>query len=370
VAAGTGLTRATVSALVDELLAGRLLAEIEPPPRVGAGRPAKGLVLAADGGAGIGLEVNVDYLSACLVDLAGGLRHRTVRATDLRLVPAEAALAAVGDHAAAARAEAVRQGLRVAGAALAVPGLVTPGGVVRLAPNLGWRDVDAAGLLAGCGLSGPLHPAGVLIDNEANLAALGELHAGPDPRATFLYVSAEIGVGAGIVLDGVLFRGARGWSGELGHVPVAADGPPCRCGARGCLEQLAGLEAIATAAGLESLLPPDQVVLQIAQRARRRDPSALGALDRAAHALGVGLSAVVNLLDIDTVVLGGVYGPLAGWLRPTIEREIDRRVLTAAWSPVTVRPARLGSEAAVVGAAGFVVRAVLDRPAEWLAAER
>jgi predicted NBD/HSP70 family sugar kinase len=369
VAAETGLTRATVSALVDELLAGRLLAEIEPAPRAGAGRPAKGLVLAANGVAGIGLEVNVDYLSACLVDLCGAVRNRAVRAADLRLVTAEEALAAVADLAAGARAEAVRQGLRIAGAALAVPGLVTPEGVVRLAPNLGWRDVDAAGLLAGFGLAGPLQPAGLLIDNEANLAALGELHAGPDARATFLYVSAEIGVGAGIVLGGVLFRGTRGWSGELGHVPVAADGPPCRCGARGCLEQLAGLEAIATAAGLaDSALPPDQIVLGIAQRARQGDPATLAALAGAGYALGVGLSAVVNLLDIDTVVLGGVYGPLAGWLLPTIGREINSRVLTAAWSPVTVRPARLGSEAAVVGAAGSVVRAVLDRPARWLAA--
>lgn len=371
VAAETGLTRATVSALVDELLAGRLLTEVERAPRPGAGRPAKGLMLAADGGAGIGLEVNVDYLSACLVDLTGELRHRTVRATDLRLVSAAAALAAVAELAAAARAEAVRQGLRVAGAALAVPGLVTPAGVVRLAPNLGWRDVDAADLLAGYGLSEPLEPGGLLIDNEANLAALGELHAGPDLQATFLYVSAEIGIGAGIVLDGVLFRGTRGWSGELGHVPVASDGPPCRCGARGCLEQLAGLEAIATAAGLaEGPLPPDQAVLPIAQRARQRDRAALGALDRAGRALGIGLSAVVNLLDVDTVVLGGVYGPLADWLQPAIRREINQRVLTATWSPVTVRPARLGSEAAVVGAAGSVVRTVLDRPARWLAADR
>jgi predicted NBD/HSP70 family sugar kinase len=371
VAVRTGLTRATVSALVDELLAGRLLAEIERAPRATAGRPAKGLVLAADGGAGIGLEVNVDYLSACLVDLAGEVRHRSVRATDLRLVSAQTALAAVAELGAAANAEAVRQGLRVAGAALAVPGLVTPAGVVRLAPNLGWRDVDAAGLLAGYGLSDPRQPTRLLVDNEANLAALGELHAGSDPRATFLYVSAEIGVGAGIVLEGVLYRGTRGWSGELGHLPVAADGPPCRCGARGCLEQLAGLEAIATAAALSgSTLPPDQAVLRMAQRARRHDPSALGALDRAGHALGVALSAVVNLLDIDTVVLGGVYGPLAQWLRPAIGREINRRVLTAAWSPVTVRPARLGSEAAAVGAAGSVVRAVLDRPAEWLATDR
>ncbi len=363
VAAGTGLTRATVSALVDDLLAGRLLAEVEPAPRTGAGRPAAGLVLAADGPAGLGLEINVDYVAACVVDLAGAVRHRAVHHADQRPAGPQAALDGVARLARAARAAAERDGLVLAGAALAVPGLVTGDGLVRLAPNLGWRDVDAGGALR---RGAALADLPVSVDNEANLAALGELHAGPPGATSFLYVSGEIGIGAGIVLDGALYRGARGWSGELGHVPVRPDGPVCRCGGRGCLERYAGQEAILHVAGPGDGTA-DAALHRLARRAGAGDPATLRALTDAADALGVVVAGVVNLLDVDTVVLGGIYAPLAAWLRPGIEAEIGRRVLTADWSPVAVRASALGGEAAVVGAAGSVVRAVRDDPARWLA---
>ncbi|MDQ7907852.1 ROK family protein [Phytohabitans sp. ZYX-F-186] len=402
IAAATSLTRATVSALVDDLISGGLLTEVEPAPRAGAGRPAAGLVLSTSGPAGLGLEINVDYLSACVVDLAGTVRHRDVRHADQRPGRPDQVLAEVAGLAADARAHAEREGLVLAGAALAVPGLVTPAGVVRLAPNLGWRDVDVpAGLAAGLARSGPRseasavgraaglarsdprseatrpdraghlrHPASeasaasraaldglpVTVDNEANLAALGELHAGPAGPASFLYVSGEIGIGAGIVLHGALFRGARGWSGELGHMAVRPDGPACRCGARGCLEQYAGQEAILRAAGADDLLP----------QAEAGNPAVLDALASAGEALGVAVAGVVNLLDVEAVVLGGIYAPLAAWLRPAVEAEIHRRVLTAAWSPVAVRPSVLGADAAVVGAAGSVVRTIQNHPARWL----
>ncbi len=223
-----------------------------------------------------------------------------------------------------------------------MPGLVTPSGVVRRAPNLGWRDVDVPAAAAA-------EPVGV--DNEANLAALGELRAAPE-LDSFVYVSGEIGIGAGIVLHGDLFRGARGWSGELGHVCVRPDGPLCRCGARGCLEQYAGQEALLRTAGV-----PDLSALV------DRGGVAVGAAGRA---LGVALAGVVNLLDVDTVVLGGIYGPLSPWLVPAVEAEIADRVLTAEWSPVRVRASALGSSAAVLGAAGAVLRTVLDHPARWL----
>mgnify|MGYP001091642644 CR=1 FL=1 len=358
-AAATGLTRATVSTLVDELITGRLLTEVDPTPRSGAGRPALGLALAGDGPVGLGLEINVDYLAACLVDPTGAVRHRRTRRLDLRPVPPADVLAMVAELITEAGAEADRQDLRLAGTALAVPGLVTADGVVRLAPNLGWRDVDVPALLGGH----PVLAAGSFtVDNEANLAALGELRAwAPDP-ATFIYISGEVGIGAGIVLHGSLFRGARGWSGELGHVPVHPQGRPCRCGGRGCLEQYAGQEAILAGAGLAG-----SPVSRLVEAAERDDPAALRALAEAASALGVAVAGVINLLDVDTVVLGGVYAPLARWLAPPVEAEIRRRVLTAAWSPVTVRAALLGGDAAALGAAGSVVRAVLEQPARWLA---
>ncbi|WP_319463229.1 ROK family protein [Micromonospora sp. RTP1Z1] len=369
IAAGTGLTRATVSAVVDDLIGGRLVAEADPAPRTGAGRPARGLVLAGDGPAGLGLEVNVDYLAACVVDLTGTVRHHVVRRADLRPVSPADALARLAALAADARAAAVRQGLTLAGAALAVPGLVGDGGLVRLAPNLGWRDVPVPALLAGHRLIEPV--AGVpplVVENEANLAALGELHAGPPGSASFLHISGEIGIGAGIVLDGALYRGTRGWSGEIGHIPVHPEGRPCRCGGRGCLERYAGQEAILAAAGLAGAeLPADTAATRLADLARAGDPATRTALADAGTALGVAVAGVVNLLDLDTVVLGGGYAPLAPWLRPPVLAEISRRVLTAAWSPVTVRPAVLGTRSAAVGGAASVVRRIVDRPVGWLA---
>ncbi|GIG91824.1 ROK family protein [Plantactinospora endophytica] len=399
-ATATGLTRATVSALVDDLITGRLLTEVAPAPRSGAGRPAVGLTLADHGPAGLGLEINVDYLAAVLVDLTGTVRHRAVRRVDLRPVPPAEALSLVGELISEAGAEADRQDLTLAGTALAVPGLVTATGLVRLAPNLGWRDVDVPALL---GAHPILGGRGLGVDNEANLAALGELHAAPPGSANFVYISGEVGIGAGIVLHGTLFRGARGWSGEIGHVPVHPEGRPCRCGGRGCLEQYAGQEAILAAAGLtdppsarapstgrparrhgpngplrvdgdraddgsaaRGIPVPGAAIARLAEAAARDDPAACRALVDAATALGVAVAGVINLLDVDTVVLGGVYAPLARWLAPTVRAEIGRRVLTAAWSPVTVRAALLGGDAAALGAAGSVVRTVLEQPARWL----
>jgi predicted NBD/HSP70 family sugar kinase len=339
----TGLTRATVSALVDDLIAGGLLTEVEPAPRTGAGRPAAGLALAPDGPAGLGLEINVDYLAACVVDLRGNLRHRLVEHADQRLGDAPAALTRLARLANQARDLA--GDLPLAGAALAVPGLVTADGVVRVAPNLGWQEVDAAALL-GARLDLP-----ITVDNEANLAALSELRAaGGFP--SFVYVSGEIGIGAGIVLDGALYRGVRGWSGEIGHVPVHPDGLLCRCGARGCLERYAGQEAILRAAGVDRL---DQL-----------DPADGTALHDAGAALGIALAAVVNLLDIDTIVLGGSYSPLLPGLRGGIEAELRRRVLTADLAPIRLRAAALGPDAAMRGAADSVIRAVQADPAAYL----
>ena len=362
IAQATGLTRATVSALVDDLLRGGLIAEVEPAPRRSAGRPATGLVLSPAGPAGLGLEINIDYLAAVVVDLTGAVRYRQVRHVDQRgRAPAEV-LAEIAALAAAAVADC---GLTVAAASLAVPGLVDPAGVVRLVPNLGWRDLDLPAALTGAA-DWPGLP--LTVDNEANLAALGELHTGRAERS-FLYVSGEIGIGAGIVTDGGLFRGTHGWSGEIGHMTIAADGPVCRCGAFGCLEQYAGQEAIVRAAGV----PPDetgstgQAVGRLVELAAVVDPSTVDALESAGTALGLAVAGVINLLDLDAVVLGGVLAPLAPWLVGPIDRELRRHVLTSAWSPVRVRACALGADAAVLGAAGSVVREIHAEPARWCA---
>jgi predicted NBD/HSP70 family sugar kinase len=365
IAALTGLTRATASTLVEALLTGGLVREIALPPTERSGRPAVGLKLAPGGPGGLGLEINVDYLAATVVDLTGAVVVHEVRAGDQRLLTPAQALRRTASVGAAALAAAQRKGVQVAGTALALPGLVHDGRLLR-APNLGWQDVDVHRLLT---RDRRLSAFPLSLDNEANFAALGEVSA---TARTFVHVSGEIGIGAGIVLDGELYRGSRGWSGEIGHVTVDASGPECHCGATGCLEVYAGLEAILRAAGIDEhgLVGQEPGVggqgVALAERASHGDPALLAALDAAARALGTVLAGVLNVLDISTVLLGGSYAPLAPWLLPTVGHELARRVLWSAWEPPSVRTARHGPEAAALGAARSVVTAVMSEPERWL----
>jgi predicted NBD/HSP70 family sugar kinase len=367
IAAATGLTKTTVSSLVDDLVSARLVVELGPEARGEIGRPGSALALDPSGYAGIGLEINVDYIAVCLANLVGEVRYLRTRARDNRSQsPAKVLGRAVRMiRTALARAEAAR--LTVAGLAVAVPGPVeTDSGLLRLAPNLGWVDVPVAGILADR-LAG--HDLAVVVDNEANLAALGELwFGGHHDLADFIHVSGEIGVGGGVVLSEELFRGVRGFAGEIGHVVVQPDGPRCRCGARGCLEQVAGQEAILRAAGLTgavgtSIGQPGGSVAELLARARAGDPATLRAVESAGRALGIGLSATVNVVDPSTVVLGGLYAALEPWLRGPLLEELSERAITHRWSPVRLLASRLGPDAAVRGAAGVVVKRVLSEPA-------
>jgi predicted NBD/HSP70 family sugar kinase len=367
IAADTGLTKTTVSSLVDDLVSARLVVELGPEARGEIGRPGSALTLDSSGYAGIGLEINVDYIAVCLTDLAGEVRYLRTRPRDNRAQsPAKVLGRAVRMiRTAVARAQAAR--LTVAGLAVAVPGPVeTDRGLLRLAPNLGWVDVPVAAILADHLADLDL---AVVVDNEANLAALGELwFGGHHDLADFIHVSGEIGVGGGVVLSEELFRGVRGFAGEIGHVVVQPDGPRCRCGARGCLEQVAGQEAILRAAGLTgavgtSIGQPGGSVAELLARARAGDPGTLRAVESAGRALGIGLSATVNVVDPSTVVLGGLYAALEPWLRGPLLEELSERAITHRWSPVRLLASRLGPDAAVRGAAGVVVKRVLSEPA-------
>ncbi len=357
VAGHVGLTRAAVSTLVDELVRAGLLVELGPEALQsgGVGRPGSALALGDRGPVGIGAEVGVDHLAACAVDLGGEVRARVRVPANNRGRPAEPVLKELGELVLQVTQSAHAQGLRPAGLTVAVPGLVARDThtVVR-APNLGWSGVDPGPALRHVPL--PLR-----VDNEANLGALAELWtgAGPAPQ-DFVHVSAEIGIGAAVVVDGRLLRGRHGFAGELGHVPIRPEGPACACGGRGCLEQYAGEEAVLRAAGLTVGAGAIDV---LAERAAAGDRAARRALRGAGSALGIALAGAVNLLDPETVVLGGALSRLAPWLLPSLERELVRRV-TDPDRPhrgaVTV--SRLGSDGPLLGAAHSVVQQVLDDP--------
>jgi predicted NBD/HSP70 family sugar kinase len=329
IASRTGLTKASVTSLVDELMTCELVIEDEPI-RGARGRPFMTLRIHPEAPGAIGIDLGVNAVTAVRTDLAGVVldEHRLPAHGRSRKVTE-----VVGAIAAAWRA-VVPPGTKVAGTAIAVPGVVDRDGTVLRAPNLpALSGVNLPALLAA---TLGLRSHEVLADNEANLAALATLALGTTGR-DFVYVSGEVGVGAGVVIDGQLFRGAGGLAGEIGHVAIDPDGRPCGCGGRGCLEQYAGQEHLGT--------PAERAI--------------------AGRALGVALSALVNVLDVHTIVLGGVYADVFDDIAPAVRAELARRVVASDRRRLLVRCGTTVIDAGAIGAAATVVRDALSTGRLW-----
>lgn len=367
VAARVGLTRAAVSSLVEQLLGIGFLTESGKTFSGQAGRPGTALKVARTGPAGLGVEVNIDYVSVCVVDLAGTGRVRLTQHLDNRGAPPSEVLARAAGIAARTLESAREQELFPVGVVLALPGLVS-GGAVRQAPNLGWNRVPADELFAAALAAERPGSAALPVrsENEANLAALAELwFGGLDAVRSFLYLTGETGVGGALVIGGELLRGAHGFAGEIGHVVVDAEGPECRCGSRGCLEQYAGQTALLRAAGVGE--PGGGAgVAELERRARAGDERAVAAVAEAGRMLGRVLSGAVNLLDPDAVVLGGIYRNLMPWLSPPADEELTGRVVSGLWSPGCgrLRASSVAGDAAR-GAAALVLTEVLADPVAY-----
>lgn len=359
VAAETGLTRGTVSSLVNELIALRLLRETgEAASPRGVGRPGMALEL-ADVVVGIGLEVNVDYLAVSVEDMTGSVRHERRVYHDNRRSAAPTVLDRLAVAAREALAAAAAQGLRPVGVSVAVPALVEEAsGTVVFAPNLGWADVPVAAELE-ARLELPVH-----VENEANLAALAEHWTGAAVGIDdFVCVFGEVGVGGGVILGGRLFRGSHGFGGEFGHVSVDPAGRTCACGSRGCVETLAGEEAIARAAGVTPAASRSgSLTDELVRRAEGGDTRVVRALADAGRWLGIALASTFNVLDVRAVVLGGCFGPLSPWLVEEVRRTLEGRSLAARSGSYEVLPSAFGDGAAVRGAAALSLHRVLDEP--------
>lgn len=348
-AAGTGLTRATVATLLEPLLDAGILAEDAAAPR-GVGRPSRAVRFHPDGPVALGVAVDVDALMVCVMGLDGGMReHRRIARDHRNLAPAMV-LDAAADLAERLRADV---GSRVLGVGLALPALLGSAGgdqpVVLRAPNLPRLAGTRPGAVLAERLCLP-----VTVGNEATLGALAHLDLAPD----LVYVSAGIGIGGGIVLGGRVYQGVHGLAGELGHVVVDRDGPECGCGGRGCVERYAGTAALLADAGVVDIEALEDGLA-------RGDGRAVAAIDRAACALGVGLASVVNVLDVPVVVLGGTYARLAAYALPPLQAELARRSLQP--EPARVLASDQGDAAVVRGAAESVLDAVQRDPDRLLA---
>jgi len=356
IAGATGLTKASVSSLVLDLLDAGIIREIGLNPQ-GRGRPGVGLELNPSR-AVMGMEINVDYISAAVIDLAGKVLVREVKERDNRNSADAPVLAALAVLAARVRSRAGEGGVEVLGGGLAVPGLVDPSAArVLTAPNLGWVDVDLD-----LGALLPEAPLGVALFNEANAAALAELRHRPDSASDFLFVSGEVGVGGGIVIGSELFTGPEGHAGEVGHIVVDPDGSRCSCGGTGCLETVAGQDAIFAAAGLALEGASRSAGMSLLVRALEQgEPKALSAVERAGRCLGIALASTARVVNIHSVVLGGHFAVLEPWLRKPLLESL-RKYAPGKYASEQVTVSAVGESGALLGAAGSVIRSLVEAP--------
>lgn len=362
----TGLNRTTVSSLVADLIERRLVREtaVERPGAVG--RPAQMLQPDPSRWVGVGLEVNVQHLAVSVRDLSGATRAESLLRRDNSDSSAHDTL-----HALVALYRQVleplrREGLAPAGAVLGVPGLVDAvAGQLHFAPNLGWPGVPVLDVLARL-LEPETFP--LALDNDANLAVLAEMSDGvAQGRKDVVYVGTDIGVGGAVVMGGTVYRGATGFAGELGHMPVAPDGPRCGCGRTGCLEAYVGQVAMlrrsgrdpAAAAGGSDL---GRQAIDLASDALRGDEAVLAMLADAGRWLGFALASMSNAFNPSTIVLGGLLGRLGPWLVGPVREEVERRTIGIDASPIEVLSGGVGVTATARGGAAAAVRRLVATP--------
>ena len=358
----TGLTRSAIRGLIGELVTGGLATESPAALDGTPGRPSP--VVSADphGAVVLALEIAVDSLAAAMVGLGGEV-------FDLIRVDLPRGRSSVDDIAAALAdlARRVREPLppdqALVGVGVAVVGVVRRSdGMVALAPNLGWRDEPLGERLASAlGADVP-----ITLANEADLAALAEHRRGVARGVDDLVVVwGSVGVGGGLVVDGMPLTGSAGYSGEIGHIAVNPDGLPCRCGSTGCLETEVGSTALLRRAG-RSPEGGHDAVDEVLAAAEAGEPKALDAFAETGRWLGIGLAGVINVLNPELVLLGGRLTASYPFVRASLEAELDRRVLRAVRGIVRVIPASLGSDAPLIGAAELAFAPLLSDPAAWL----
>lgn len=351
IARATGLSAATVSNIVRELKDG---GTVEVTPTSAGGRRARSVSLSGDAGIVIGVDFGHTHLRVAV----GNLAHQ-VLAEEAEPLDVDASAAEGFD-----RAEQLVTRLiaatgigrdKVIGVGLGVPGPIDVSsgllGSTSILP--GWSGINPAEELSRR-LGVPVH-----VDNDANLGALGELVWGSGRGVKDLaYIKVASGVGAGLVIDGRVYRGPGGTAGEIGHITLDESGPVCRCGNRGCLETFTAARYV-----LPLLMPshgPDLTMERVVQLARAGDPGCRRVIADVGRHIGSGIANLCNLLNPSRVVLGGDLAEAGELVLAPIRDSVSRYAIPSAARQLSLAQGALGGRAEVLGALALVLSEMGD----------
>ncbi|MCL6454037.1 MAG: ROK family protein [Alicyclobacillus sp.] len=320
----TGLNKATVSSLVDELIQSEFVVE------VGYGRSRRGrkpvmLEFNAEAGYCVGVDVQITYVTTVLTDLKGDVVFKAVRPIDFskRQFAAEELERVLVDEIEAVTSKAPSSPHGIIGVGIALPGMVNfETGVAYYLPNIEITEWDVRGALS------KHFPFPVFIDNDGNCGALSAYQT--FASSPLVFVNAGIGVGTGIVIDGEVFRGANGIAGEFGHMTISTIGWLCRCGNYGCWEQYASEQALLRYLKERGqLAQSEDLALDFttlaAQRAMRGNAQYREAFATLGTYLGIGMANIANGLNPERIVVGGQITHGAELLLPSIRTALRHR---------------------------------------------
>ncbi|MER6115228.1 ROK family transcriptional regulator [Streptomyces sp. A0642] len=351
IARSTGLSAATVSNIVRELKEG---GTVEVTPTSAGGRRARSVSLSGDAGIVIGVDFGHTHLRVAVGNLAHQVLAEESEPLDVDASSAEGF----------GRAEQLVNRLiettgispgKVIGVGLGVPGPIdVESGTLGSTSILpGWTGINPSEELAGR-LGVPVY-----VDNDANLGALGELVWGSGRGVRDLaYIKVASGVGAGLVIDGHIYRGPGGTAGEIGHITLDESGPVCRCGNRGCLETFTAARYV-----LPLLRPshgPDLTMERVVQLAREGDPGCRRVIGDVGRHIGSGVANLCNLLNPSRVVLGGSLAEAGELVLGPIRDSVSRYAIPSAARQLSVLPGALGGRAEVLGALALVLNEMGD----------
>lgn len=346
----SGLNKATVSSLVLDLIDAKLVEEIGQGESNGGRKPVM-LLFNSTAGYAIGIDLGVNYIRGVLTDLLGNVveeREWSMKRPDLA-----SGLKQLTQCIDKLIALAPESPYGIVGIGIGVPGIVDDKGTILFAPNLEWGRVDLQQYVE------DKFQVPVTIDNEANAGAQGEQKYGAGRGiAHQIYVSVGIGIGTGIILHKELYKGASGFSGELGHLSIEYNGKSCRCGNRGCWELYASENALLEQAGKQGL--PEELDELIAS-AEAGDERTLALFRSIGGYLGAGIANIVNVFNPDVVIIGNRMSKASRWLEEAVQEAVDMRTLSYHRERMRILFADLQDRSAVRGAAYYAINTFLGK---------
>lgn len=365
IARETGLTAQTISNIVKRLLSEGLVIEAGKGLSDGGGKPRVRLKINPEAGYALGVQVDRDEVYLVLLNLDGRPVGQSRHPMPEGQSP-EAVVDLVADSVGRLIRDAGGVGRKTLGLGVACPGPLDPArGVLYGPPGFaGWSEVHIRRMLEErTGYT-------VLVDNDAMAAAVGERWAGKARGVdNFAYIYNGWGIGAGLFVDGHVYRGATGTAGEIGHVPLDPDGPECHCGNRGCLTRYCLPREIISSvderlragesSSLSGVVLDEHNISNLAlvhDAAVEGDRVARETLLNAARMLGGAVVGLVNLLDLQMVVLGGkTLGYVGDFYVEEVERALGEKILYGDRRRVGVELSGAGQHAGAVGAASLIL---------------